>query len=217
MVRIHRTILQCVLATSVLFSVAPSGWSQTNNQTITKAEGIPNWGRVTDTLYRGGQPVAAGFKSLQQLGVGIVVDFRDEPEEIASEKRNVEALGVRYVSIPWKGSGNPSNPQVVEFLDLVRANPQSKIFVHCKRGADRTGVMIAAYRIAVEHKTVADAVAEMHQYHYDHFWLPQLERYVRTLPQTLTGDPLFGAYAPVPATPSAARNSPPAGTPARAQ
>lgn len=217
MVRTHRTILQCVLGAAALFSVPPSVWSQTNSQTITRAEGIPNWGRVTDTLYRGGQPLAAGFKSLQQLGVGIVVDFRDEPEEIASEKREVEGLGVRYVSIPWKGSGNPSNPQVVEFLDLVRANPRAKIFVHCKRGADRTGVMIAAYRIAVEHKTVADAVAEMHQYHYDHFWLPQLERYVKALPQTLTGDPLFGAYAPIPSTPSAGQSVLSAAPPARAQ
>jgi tyrosine-protein phosphatase SIW14 len=217
MTRTHRTVLQCVLAAAVLFSVPPSVWSQSNSQTVTRAKGIPNWGQVTDTLYRGGQPVAAGFKSLQQLGVGIVVDFRDEPEEIASERREVEGLGVRYVSIPWSGNRYPSNPQVVEFLDLVRANPQTKIFVHCKRGADRTGVMIAAYRIAVEHKTAADAVAEMHQYHYDHFWLPQLERYVRTLPQTLTGDPLFGSYAPRASIPSAAPGVSPAGSEPRAQ
>ena len=72
----------------------------------------------------------------------------------------VESLGMKYVSIPWSGSSYPSSSQVVQFLDLVRANPQAKIFVHCKRGADRTGVMVAAYRIAFEHKDVADAVLE---------------------------------------------------------
>jgi hypothetical protein len=46
---------------------------------------------------------------------------------------------------------------------------------------------------------VGDAVAEMHQFHYDHFWLPQLERYVESLPQLLSSDPLFAAYATAPA------------------
>ncbi|MFZ3200340.1 MAG: tyrosine-protein phosphatase [Candidatus Acidiferrales bacterium] len=179
----------------MLFSAAQPARSQTSNQASEKLQGLPNWGQVTDTLFRGGQPASAGFKALQQMGVGIVVNFRDEGGEIASEQREVESLGLKYVSIPWSGSNEPSDAQVVQFLDLVRANPTAKIFVHCKRGADRTGVMVAAYRIAVQHETVSDAVTEMHQFHYDHFWLPQLESYVKALPESLSGKPIFSAYA----------------------
>ena len=136
-------------------------------------------------LYRGAQPSSASFVALQQMGITIIVNFRDEHNETAAEKREVEGLGMKYVGIPWKRTQTPSNAQVVQFLDLVRTNPQAKIFVHCKRGADRTGTMIAAYRIAVQHDPVSEAVSEMHKYHYFHFLLPQLETYVISLPQLL--------------------------------
>ena len=185
----------------MLFFLARPAWSRSTGQAGDQLEGLPNWGRATETLYRGGQPALAGLKALQHMGVTIIVNFRNEPKETAAEQREVESLGMKYVSIPWSGRDNPSSAQVVQFLDLVRTNPQAKIFVHCQRGADRTGVMIAAYRIAVEHKPVNDAVAEMRQFHYDHFWLPQLERYVRSLPELLRGSPLFSAYTSAPSTP----------------
>jgi protein tyrosine phosphatase (PTP) superfamily phosphohydrolase (DUF442 family) len=130
------------------------------------------------------------------MGVSIVVNFRNESDEIASEQRQVEAVGMKFVSIPWRGSDEPSNAQVAQFLELVRANPEAKIFVHCKAGKDRTGTMVAAYRIAIEHKSVNDAVAEMHQYHYNAMFLPHLARYVETLPGLLQSEKVFSAYAP---------------------
>ena len=193
--RIKRVILASILVWAVGFVSPHSAWSQESYQAPSKIDGVQNWSHVTDTLFRGAQPSSAGYKALQQMGVGIVVDFRDEPREISAESKEVEALGLKFVSIPWSGSDKPSTIQVVQFLDLVRTNPNAKIFVHCKRGADRTGVMVAAYRIVVQHKPVTDAVAEMHQFHYDHFWLPQLERYVQSLPQLLSADPLFAAYS----------------------
>jgi tyrosine-protein phosphatase SIW14 len=170
-------------------------------QTQKELRGLPNFGRVTDTLFRGGQPASVGFSALRDMGVGLVMNFRDEPEQISTEKRGVESLGMKYVGIPWSGHDEPSNSQVVQFLDLIRANPNTKIFVHCRRGADRTGVMIAAYRIAVEHDSVSQAISEMYRFHYAGFWLPQLKRYVESLPALIQKDALFSVYNSVPNPP----------------
>ena len=189
--KLGKFAVAAILSVVTWFSFPQVSWSKSNHET----PGVENFGQVTNVLYRGAQPTAAGFTELQKMGVSIIVNFRDERDERAAEKHQVESLGLKYVEIPWSGSDDPSNAQVVQFLNLVRDNPQAKIFVHCKRGADRTGTMVAAYRIAVEHKAVADAVDEMHQFHYAHFMLPQLQRYVLSLPQLLQANTLFSAYA----------------------
>jgi tyrosine-protein phosphatase SIW14 len=191
----RRTIVTTgLLAVVSLIAGTQVSWCQTEKE----PRGLPNFGRVTDNLYRGGQPTSDGFKSLHAMGVGIVVDFREKPSEEATEKREVESLGMKSVDIPWSANHEPSSAQIVEFLDLVRANPDSKIFIHCRRGADRTGVMIAAYRIAVEHQSVAEAVSEMHRFHYDWLFRPQLRRYIESLPELLRNDPQFADYRPPP-------------------
>jgi tyrosine-protein phosphatase SIW14 len=191
----RRTILVAAFFAIVsLVAETPVSWCQTEKD----LRGVPNFGHVADNLYRGGQPTTDGFNALHAMGVGMVINFRDEPKEMADEKHEVESLGIKYVGIPWSASHDPSSAQIVDFLDLVRANPNTKIFVHCRRGADRTGVMIASYRIAVEHKPVAEAVSEMRQYHYDWVWLPHLQHYIESLPGLLEKDLEFAAYRPQP-------------------
>jgi tyrosine-protein phosphatase SIW14 len=182
-----------LLAIMSLLGTQPS-WCQPEKE----LRGLPNFGRVTENLYRGGQPTSDGFKSLRSMGVGIVIDLREKPSEVATEKREVESLRMKSVGIPWSASHEPSSEQIVEFLDLVRANPDTKIFVHCRRGADRTGVMVASYRIAVEHKSAAEAVAEMHRYHYDWLFRPHLKRYIESLPGLLQNGQQFANYRPQP-------------------
>ena len=179
------------LAFWVLVAFVFFGAPAARPQSTQNPAGVNNFARVTDMLYRGAQPSPDGFKELHHMGVGIVVNFRNEAKETSTEKDAVESLGMKYVGIPWSGRDNPSDAQIVQFLDLVRDNPKTKIFIHCQRGADRTGTMVAAYRVVVQHQSVQDAVSEMHSFHYDHFWLPQLERYVISLPRLLHDDPLF--------------------------
>ena len=189
--RIRASAIAVVLLASSLGGSTGVLWSQASQ----RLGGLSNFGYVTDTLYRGAQPSTAGFETLRRIGVSIIVNFREEAGETAREKHEVEALGMRYVGIPWSGRHSPTDSQVTEFLDLVRSNPHAKIFVHCQRGADRTGTMIAVYRIAVQHKSVPEAVSEMHQFHYAHFWLPGLEKYVTAFPNLLQTDTGFAAYS----------------------
>lgn len=186
----RRIVVAGFLGVIWLIAGTQASWCQSEKE----LRSLPNFGRVTDKLYRGGQPTSDGFKELHAMDVRIIVNFREDRAETANEKREVESLGMKYVGIPWSANHEPSSAQIVEFLDLVRSNPNTKIFVHCRRGADRTGVMIAAYRIAVEHKSVAQAVTEMRQWHYDWLFRPQLRRYVESLPELLQKDPQLAAY-----------------------
>jgi protein tyrosine/serine phosphatase len=160
--------------------------------------GISNFGQVTPVLFRGGQPTSDGFRELKQMGVTIVVSFRHEKGENSLERRAVEALGMRFVSLPWHAWDTPTDDEVNRFFVLLASNRDSKIFVHCQQGRDRAGTMVALYRVAVDHWCADSAVAEMKAYHYHDFWFPQLEKYVEKFPQRLASDPALAAAAALP-------------------
>lgn len=152
-------------------------------------EGVGNFARIDGFVYRGAQPKSYAFSELKNAGIGVVVDLRNEKGEIAKERDEVQALGMRFVSIPWKGTGEPSREEVISFLSLLHEANGEKIFVHCRRGADRTGVMIALYRITFDGWTTEQAVQEMHEFHYAGLFLPNLARFVRAYPNEVASDP----------------------------
>lgn len=157
--------------------------------------GIDNFARVNSVLYRGAQPKDFAFNELKNIGVAVVVNFRNEKDEIASEKRQVESLGMQYVSLPWTGTGEPTHDEVLTFLNLMRNTQGKKVFVHCKEGRDRTGTMVALYRLTFNHWNTEQALMEMHEFKYHAFLLPGLARYVRAYPSALQSDPTIATLA----------------------
>src|SRR5215510_8196215 len=108
--------------------------------------GIPNFQQVTETILRGGQPSPEAWPALAGLGVTTVVDLRRPDEHsIADEAKAVQAAGMKYVNVPMKGVVAPDEAQISRILSVLHSG--GKVFVHCKRGADRTGAVIAVYRI----------------------------------------------------------------------
>jgi protein tyrosine/serine phosphatase len=94
---------------------------------------------------------------------------------------------MRFVSLPWRTSDVPTDEQVQTFLDLFHEQPAHTIFVHCREGVDRTGVMMALYRIAIDHFTIAQALAEMKAFHYHYLFHPHLQDYVEAFPRLALG------------------------------
>jgi protein tyrosine phosphatase (PTP) superfamily phosphohydrolase (DUF442 family) len=153
--------------------------------------GIGNFGEVTPLLYRGAQPDYKGFKALAESGVQIVVDTRGHREK--SEGKEVKMLGMKYVAIPWH-CPFPHDDTFAKFLKLIKENPQKKIFVHCRLGDDRTGMMIAAYRMADEGWTADEAMREMQKFGFNsahHFICPRLASYETTFPERLKHNSAF--------------------------
>jgi protein tyrosine phosphatase (PTP) superfamily phosphohydrolase (DUF442 family) len=157
-----------------------------------KVKGIDNFGEVTPTLFRGGQPTDEAFESLAKMGVDIVVDTRGG-NRAGREGREVERHGMKYVSIPWH-CPFPHDDVFVKFLKLVRDNPKKKIFVHCRLGDDRTGMMVAAYRMAREGWSADEAMVEMQHFGFSsahHFICPRLASYEQNFPGHLKSNPDF--------------------------
>lgn len=156
-----------------------------------KVKGITNFGEVTPTLFRGGQPNETGFQALAKMGIDIVVDARGDRSD--SEGKDVRRLGMQYVAIPWH-CPFPHDDVFARFLKLLQDNPNKKVFVHCRLGDDRTGMMIASYRMADEGWTADEAMLEMQHFGFSrehHFICPRLGPYEHSFPSHLESNPVF--------------------------
>lgn len=166
-----------------------------------RVKGIPNFGEVTPRLLRGGQPNHAGFEVLKKMGADIIVDTRSGRDKHSTEATQVGRLGMKYVAIPWH-CPFPHDEPFAKFLKLMRDNPGKKVFVHCRLGDDRTGMMIAAYRMAAEGWSADDAMLEMKYFGFTgahHIICPRLAGYEHSFPERLKEHSAFEGVRTIPA------------------
>lgn len=132
---------------------------------------IPNFHEVHPWLFRGGQPRRDGMRELYDMGVRTVIDLRCDPNQIASEQQICEEHGMRFVSMPMVTSRKPTQQQINNFLSVVdnahKTSDGGAVFVHCHHGSDRTGTMIAIYRMLRDHYSYSQAYNEMLRYGFN--------------------------------------------------
>jgi protein tyrosine/serine phosphatase len=139
-------------------------------------EEILNFGKVNEHLYRGAQPDAAGMKSLKKLGVKLIVNLRLPGDSWKVEEAQATANGILYTNFPMTGRGTPEDQQVRKILSLFESFPDP-IFIHCQHGCDRTGTVVACYRI--QHDRWSSQLAMREARHYGiSFWEFRMKRYV---------------------------------------
>ena len=145
-------------------------------QPVTKP-GLPNLHKVSDTLYRGAQPTAEGFKELKAMGIKTVVNLRS----FHSDSDEIGDLGLPCEHIYMK-AWHAENEDVVRFLTIVSDPARQPVFVHCQHGADRTGTMCAIYRIVLQGWTREEAIREMTEggFGFHEVW-DNLPEYIGTL------------------------------------
>jgi protein tyrosine/serine phosphatase len=151
--------------------------------------GVHNAGKVTDHLYRGAQPSLNNLGELKKLGVTTIIDLREESSRTAiEEQERAESLGIKFFRIPIGGFSTPTNSELAQFFQILRDPPDQTIFVHCEFGKDRTGVMIAAYRIAFQKWSANHALKEMNSFGFNYLWHPSMIAYVRNLATRIESD-----------------------------
>lgn len=177
----------------------PAGSSYGEKLTVA---GIHNFGKVSDQLYRGAQPDDAGVKQLKKIGITTIIDLRrEDPSERDREKHAAEGVGIQFVSIPVSGWSAPADAQVVKFLSIF-ADPKQKVFVHCHFGEDRTGVFVAAYRMAMQQWSAEQAIQEMRLFGFHAFWHPTMTAFTRQFPSALSSSAFAATRDPKPLIPA---------------
>ncbi len=118
--------------------------------------GVENLHKVSDDLYRGAQPSVEGMQQLKELGIKTIVNLRS----FHSDRGEIGDTGLSYEHIYMK-TWHAEDKEVVRFLKIVTDPNRTPAFVHCQRGADRTGTMCAIYRVAVQGWSKDEAIKEM--------------------------------------------------------
>lgn len=147
---------------------------------------IPNSCVVSQgTLWRGAKPDATAAAELVTLGVKSVVNLELLHDDVAAflQARPARAGVVDYFRLrSWEPNvvlaPRLLDGQVAEFIAIVRSQPKP-VYVHCRAGQNRTGIMVAAYRIIEEGMPVESAIAEMGQ--FQGIWFKQGAAYLRRL------------------------------------
>jgi protein tyrosine phosphatase (PTP) superfamily phosphohydrolase (DUF442 family) len=121
-----------------------------------KVAGVPGLFRVTPDLYRSGQPTPDGLRNLKAMGIKTIIDLRD----FHSDRDAVLAAGLQYERIHMK-AWLPLEDDAVRFLKIVTDPKLTPVLAHCWLSSDRSGTLIAIYRIAVQGWSKKDAIQEM--------------------------------------------------------
>jgi protein tyrosine/serine phosphatase len=121
---------------------------------------LKNFQEVNDSLYRGAQPSKEGFRELAKMGVHTVIDLRGPGPRSSKEAEFVRSLGMQYVNVPLDGFKAPRPGEISKLLGMLENKSGGPVFVHCRRGADRTGTLVALYRIEHDHWSNRQALGE---------------------------------------------------------
>jgi tyrosine-protein phosphatase SIW14 len=150
----------------------PANWAQRITSTS-----LQNLFKVDDYLYRSEQPDAAALKELEAMGIGFIVDLRNTCDD-KNEANGTHLILKREPINTW----TISYQEVVNALRLI-VSCDKPVLLHCKHGSDRTGCVVAAYRIVKSGWTKEEAIKEFVEggYGYHEKWFPNILRLLKNM------------------------------------
>jgi len=134
--------------------------------------------QVEEGLYRGGPPTVESYRLLSQMST--ILNLRSWPPAVRKEYDLFRRPRVRILTDPWMPFMPPSHRCTDAAIALIENKDLRPIYVHCLNGLDRTGYIIAAYRVKKCGWSIREAVTEMRSVGFSWaygFWIWQLQDY----------------------------------------
>ncbi|MBI1836787.1 MAG: dual specificity protein phosphatase family protein [Flavobacteriia bacterium] len=155
-------LCNCGVSVPIASNERPISWAK-------KIELTPlyNLYQVDENLYRSEQPTKEGMTALESLGIKSVVNVRNLQNDQSEGKGTQLNLYKKRINT-W----TITYDEVIEALKIIQKAPKP-ILIHCKHGSDRTGCIVAAYRMAFLNWSKEEAIKEFQLggfgYHEDVF------------------------------------------------
>ena len=161
---------------------------------------LPNFHQVNRTLFRGAAPKKGGLQRLASLGIKTVLDLKGTPTRDGDAAQDAQEAGLRYFNVALSSYRRPAMADVDKALAIINNPANQPVFVYCTRGGDRTGLVIAAYRISHDGWSGEAALREAQLYALG-FWQVSMKKFILEYPRNMSAlppPPIKPAPAPVP-------------------
>jgi protein tyrosine/serine phosphatase len=111
--------------------------------------------KVDEGVYRSEQPDKKQFEALEKYGIKEILNLRYwHSDNKHIKKTNLISHRVKM------NAHNANDFDVVSALRIIK-DTKGAILIHCHHGSDRTGLIVAMYRIVFQNVSKEDAISEM--------------------------------------------------------
>lgn len=140
--------------------------------------GIDRFYEIDPGLFRGARPSPDQIVELKQrYALRTLLSIEDDKRAIAIEAAMAQKLGIRFVSIPLNANKNPPDDSVDRIENIMRDKSTHPLYVHCRHGRDRTGMVFGIYRVKSDHWSPAEAYDEMIRIGFRPFFVKLAEEF----------------------------------------
>ena len=137
-----------------------------------------NFGVVSpNAIYRSGQPDKDDLKYILKKGkIRTILNLKLSVDR--AEQKWADRYGVNIIQMRMHADNPPTEDELNQYFNIL-LNPNTyPLWIHCQGGADRTGILVAIYRMEFENWSKWRAIGEMLTYFHIPFTHPKLTTYL---------------------------------------
>lgn len=148
---------RCVLLLFILcvISITASGQPHQAEKITLPNSKLGNLHRIDDDIYRSDQPTTQDFKMLEEFGIQEILNLR----RFHSNRQETQNTTLKIHRIKTYAH-TIDEEEVIDALKIIQQR-EGPILIHCLHGSDRTGAVVAMYRIVFQGISKEEAIEEM--------------------------------------------------------